>query len=289
LKTARILAAASAVALAAGLAFAPVAASASPAAPQGAHPQVTVTGPLKLAPAVELPRTHLPAVKSPKATTLYSSNWSGWADAAHSGKTITSVSVNYTIPSLNSAKCTPGTSGYAFVGDWAGIDGLTDNTVEQTGTASYCYAGGGTGLYAWYEMYPLNPVAYSGVRPGDAIHVSATYSATTRLYHLVLVDETIDGEISVYEGCPSGSVCHDSSAEVIAEAPGGGPTAYNLADFGQTGFTAATVDGSGLNGTLASSSAWTAYPVVMEYDHIMDEPTALEGGQAFDVNWLAPY
>jgi len=255
-----------------------------------ASPRVTVSGPLRAAPAAELPRTHLPAVKPQRSSTYYSSNWSGWVAAAHSGKTITSASVNYTIPSLDSGKCTPGTSGYAYNSDWVGLDGFSDGTVEQTGTADYCYAGGGTGLYAWYEMYPLNPVAYSGVRPGDAIDVSVTYSTSTRLYHLVLKDVTIDGEISVYEGCPSGSVCHDSSAEVVDEAPGGGPGGgYNLADFGQTGFTAATVAGSGISGTLASSADWTADDVVMEYDHIMDVPTGLEGGQAFDSDWEAPY
>jgi peptidase A4-like protein len=286
LKHPLIAAVAAVVIGAASAAAIPAAASAAPATP-AAH--VTVTGPLTLAgPGFTLPRTHLADARDPKSSTWYSSNWSGYADTANSGKTLTSVSADYTIPNLNTAKCDPGTSGYAFDSDWVGLDGFSDSTVEQTGTANYCYAGGHQGLYAWYEMYPLAPVAYSGVNPGDAIDVSVTYDPSNRLYHLILDDVTINGEINVWEACPSGNTCENTSAEAITETPGGGPTGYNLADYGQTQFTDASVSGSGVSGNLSSSSAWTNQLIDMEYGSSrMATPSALEGGQAFNDVWNA--
>jgi hypothetical protein len=283
-----LIATAAALMIAAASAAAIPAAASAAAAPASPAAHVTVTGPLALAgPGFTLPRTHLADARDPKSSTWYSSNWSGYADTANSGKTLTSVSADYTIPSLNTGKCDPGTSGYAFDSDWVGLDGFSDDTVEQTGSANYCYGDGGTGLYAWYEMYPLAPVAYSGVRPGDAIQVTVTYSTSTHLYHLVLDDITIQGEINVYEACPSGSTCENTSAEAITETPGGGPTAYNLADYGQTQFTDVTVSGSGVSGNLDSSSAWTNQLIDMEYYSRMATPTGLEGGAAFNDVWNA--
>jgi hypothetical protein len=206
-----------------------------------------------------------------------SSNWSGYAAVADSGVRIRFVAADFTIPGLNCAKSPLGSSGFAYVGHWAGLDGFNDATVEQTGVDAFCDSSGTPTYYAWYEMYPLAPVAFTGVSPGDAIN-------------LVLTDLTTGGFINTTHPCPSGSTCRNKSAEVITEDPGGAAAGgFNLADFGMANDTRARVTSlPGTHGTLAAQSKnWTSTEIVMEDTGgtMMAVPSALYGGQAFNVAW----
>ena len=100
-------------------------------------------------------------------------------------------------------------------------------------------------------MYPLNPVAFTGVSPGDAITATVTYNSTANTYHMNLTDVTTGAAVTSTQSCPKGSTCLNSSAEVISEDPGGAvASGVNLADFGMVNFTATRVtDLSGLSGT----------------------------------------
>ena len=51
----------------------------------------------------------------------------------------------------------PYTNQDAFLANWVGIDGFSDGTVEQLGTAAQCYEGV-TYYYVWYEMFPAGTV-----------------------------------------------------------------------------------------------------------------------------------
>lgn len=184
---------------------------------------------MRAAVGARLPGTHLPHL-APHMS-VASSNWSGYAVAANSGVRIRFVSVNFTIPSLNCANSPLGSSGSAYAGHWAGLDGFNDATVEQTGVDAFCDSSGTPAYYAWYEMYPLAPVAFTGVNPGDAIHVSVYFDGSA--YNLVLTDLTTGGFINTTQPCPSGSTCRNKSAEVITEDPGGAVAGgFDLADFG---------------------------------------------------------
>src|SRR5579863_1806667 len=105
------------------------------------------------------------------ATTVVSStNWSGYADAGHSGG-FTSVSSQWVQPT---ATCRSGVQYSAF---WVGLDGYSSSTVEQTGSEVDC-AGRTAEYSAWYEMYPAYPVYFSNtVKPGDHFTGSVTYTA----------------------------------------------------------------------------------------------------------------
>jgi hypothetical protein len=260
------------------------AAAAARAVIKVASPAPRIRG-FRLATGVRLPGTHLPHV-TPSAVTL-STNWAGHAIVADSGIHLRYIAADFTIPSVDCAKSTLGTSGFAYVSDWAGLDGFNSNTVEQTGVDGFCNSSRVPQYFAWYEMFPLAPVAFSGVSPGDAITVSVFFNGSN--YNLVLTDVTTGGFINVTQNCPSGSVCRNSSAEVITEDPGNSVPSIDLADFGMVNFTGAAVTTTtGVHGTLAASTRWTASQVVMEdpSSNVIANPSGLYGGQAFNVTWL---
>jgi len=271
---------------AATLAAAPAAVASTQAVSHaGPGPTVQVHG-MRAAVGARLPGTHLPHL-APQMS-VASSNWSGYAVAANSGVRIRFVSVNFTIPSLNCANSPLGSSGSAYAGHWAGLDGFNDATAEQTGVDAFCDSSGTPAYYAWYEMYPLAPVAFTGVNPGDAIHVSVYFDGSA--YNLVLTDLTTGGFINTTQPCPSGSTCRNKSAEVITEDPGGAVAGgFDLADFGMANYTGARVTSlTGTHGTLAAQpNNWTSTEIVMQDTSgtMMAEPSTLEGGQAFNVTW----
>src|SRR5580698_7539684 len=109
------------------------------------------------------------------ATSVSSSNWSGYADVS---ETYNSVSASWTEPTVScSSGLLGGLSGgllgglsagslngaatsllggpSAAAAFWVGLDGYNSTSVEQLGTDSDCN-GSTPSYYAWYEMYP-NP------------------------------------------------------------------------------------------------------------------------------------
>ena len=256
-----------------------LAASGSPASPK---PSVQVTG---LSPtSVRLPRTHLPhLVPHPLVT---STNWSGYAAVAKKNVHLRFVAANFTIPAVNCARSKLGSEGVAYASNWVGLDGFKSNTVEQAGVDSWCDSSRTAHYDAWYEMYPLGPVVFSGVHPGDAISVSIFRNGSK--YNLALTDRTTGGRIRTSKSCPSHSTCRDSSAEVITEDPGNAEPFIDLAYFGMVNFTGAAVTSAdGTHGTLAKNSLWTSSEIVMKDQHgnLMAQPSSLEGGKAFNVGW----
>src|ERR1700742_2705435 len=168
-------------------------------------------------------------------TVVQSSNWSGYA-ATSSGAAFTGVTATWTQPA---ATCTGGQQYSAF---WAGLDGYSSNTVEQTGTEVDC--SGTTPSYsAWYEFYPGSavtwPTSTSAVKPNHQYTASVTYSAATGST-VTLKDDTA-GWIATQAQQVAGAARF--SAEVIAEAPcctaGGG--ILPLTNFGTVSFTNAEV------------------------------------------------
>lgn len=289
------------IAAAVAIAAAFVVPSAASAAPQpGPQPSVSAHG-MRAAPQIHLPRTNLAAPSHVRAGTYsshvragsyYSQTWSGYADAACPTCALRYVTADFNVPSINPAGCVPGSSGYAYDGTWVGLDGLNDTTVEQIGTTGYCSASGVV-YYAWYEMYPLAPVTYTGVQPGDAMNASVYWNASTNQYQLVLQDLTTGGGITTTQPCPT-SHCGNSSAEVITEVPSGGPSGgFNLAPFGMTNFTNITVTSrGGLHGGFTNSSLWQADELTMQgvgpAYNIMATPSTAWAGQAFNIAYNNP-
>jgi hypothetical protein len=236
-----------------------------------------------------LPRTVLPHLA--RNTTVDSNNWSGYAAVAKNNVALRFVESTFTVPSVNCSAVTIGTGGQTYAAEWVGLDGFNSTTVEQTGVDSFCNSSTGAATnQAWYEMYPLDPVVFSGVNPGDKILVAVYYDSATGQYQLSLDDETTGANMQTAQSCPSGSTCDRNSAEVIEEDPGGSVAGgINLADFGTVNFAASRVTSrDGLRGTLSPSSLWTTTDIIMQdpSGDDMATPSALtDSGANFSVTW----
>ena len=274
-----LLAAAAALLLSVGIATAVQAATAAPV-----PPGVRVSG-MTYQPGAHPPATHLPRI-TPFNAALKSGNWSGYADVACGTCAIRYVAASFTVPSVNCAKSPDGSS----AGIFAGLDGIKSQTVEQIGVEAEC--SGGTASYgAFYEMFPNAPVSFSGVSPGDAISMSVYFNSATHHWQLTLADLTTGGNISTAQACPSGSVCRNSSAEVIAEAPSLSTGAIlPLVDFGQVNHEAIMVTSrNGTRGSMTSNGLWTTDSITMVNSggKVLAQPGPVYGGQAFQDTWRA--
>jgi Peptidase A4 family len=244
-------------------------------------------GPMRAAPRVHLTSTHLPRPVRVRNAVFRSTNWSGYAAVIKTSVTISAVTADFTIPSVNCAKSTLGTSGTAYDSTWAGLDGFNDGTVEQEGVDAFCTSTtGAPTYYAWFEMFPNAPVAFTGVGPGDAISVTTAKSG--RSWVLTLRDITTGGGFTTTQPCPRGSVCKDASAEVITEDPGSSTPVFDLADFGMVNQTAILLHAStGARGSIGPGRLWNSDEIVMAdgSGKLMAVPGTLFAGQAFNVTW----
>ncbi|MGH9016836.1 MAG: G1 family glutamic endopeptidase [Acidimicrobiales bacterium] len=165
-------------------------------------------------------------------------NWSGYADELSKKGSFSTVSANWTVPTVSCP-----TDEDQISSEWVGLDGATDSTVEQDGTIGQCFEGQAV-YYTWYELYP-SPTVIEGstLSPGDQVGASVTRVKTN---YTLTVTDTTDGanSFSVTGKCGQ-SKCKDTSAEWIMERPEFPATGLvPLADFGTWSPTAAAVTAS---------------------------------------------
>lgn len=212
-----------------------------------------------------------PSARSGRNTTVASTNWSGYAATGGSGA-FSSVSASWTEPT---GTCTGGNAKYSSF--WAGLDGFSSSSVEQTGTDVDC-SGHTAVYYGWYEMYPAFPVNFPNpVRPGDHLSASVTFSGSST-FTLVLSDSTQGWTQNIVK---SQTGLARSSAEVIAEAPSSTSGVLPLADFGTVSFTSSIVNGSAIG-------SFNPTEIIMVDNSGRDKDTvsALSGGESFSATWL---
>jgi Peptidase A4 family len=218
----------------------------------------------------------------------YSANWSGYAALPKTaGVTFTSIIGQYTVPSV-ACSVTPNTFSY----HWIGLDGWSDQTVEQDGIAADCI--GSTPKYAaWYEMYPANFKFSFAVHPGDAIESAVHYLGNGK-YELSLKDVTSGQGFDVTRSCPPSVVCENSSAESITEAYYYNKRYAGTSDFGDEHYAGVTVtDSAGAFGGLSDRTAWkTGEGIALgEYGDVDTTPGPLSNAHglaassSFSVYW----
>lgn len=273
-------------AAAAAVAMAPAAsASASTATPA---PSFHMHG-FHLVTNARLPRTVLPHLA--KNATVDSNNWSGYAAVAKKNVALRFVQSTFTVPTVNCSAVPIGSGGQTYAAEWVGLDGFNSQTVEQTGVDSFCDSSTGAATnQAWWEMFPRDPVVFTGVNPGDTIFVAVYFDSSTNQFQLTMQDKTTGASMQADQSCPSGSVCDRNSAEVIEEDPGGSVAGgINLADFGTASFNTSRVTArDGLRGTLSASKLWTSTKIIMQdpSGNDMATPSALtNGGANFNVTF----
>jgi hypothetical protein len=205
-----------------------------------------------------------------KGTTTQSTNWAGYAASGTTGE-FTSVSAKWKQPTVT---CTSAATYSVF---WVGLDGFNSSTVEQTGSGGDCVSGSPV-YYAWYEVYPKEPIITINkpVQPGDIFSASAT-EVTSTSFKLAISDSTQKWSFSTTQTLTGASL---SSAEVIAEAPSSG-SVLPLANFGTVHFINSMVNGQ----PIGNFSPEEIVMVVSSGGTVKAQPTSLANGMAFNVIW----
>ncbi len=178
----------------------------------------------------------LAAVNNPTLYTAY--NWAGYAVESNFSSpvsdSVSAVSGSWIVPKARPA--VGAGSQFSACATWVGIDGFSDDTVEQVGTESYILDG--TAEYvAWYEMYPGGMTTESGfkISPGDSVTASVVYDPPgyANEFQLTLLDITKGTSFTLYQSLASAA---RTSAEWITEAPSYS-SIVPLPDFGSVTFT----------------------------------------------------
>ncbi|HUB75445.1 MAG TPA: G1 family glutamic endopeptidase [Solirubrobacteraceae bacterium] len=217
-----------------------------------------------------------------------STNWSGYY--AWNGP-FSAVTGTWTVPSVTCGSAT------TYSSQWIGIDGASDDTVEQDGTEADC-SGGGAYYGAWYEMYGDSSVdggyevplagASHPVAAGDSMSASVSLSGAT--WTLEIADATEGWNYSVGIAQPSPAP-QQASAEWIVERPeicSESCELANLSQFASVGFSAAAATtGSGaepIGGLDESAIEMTS----SDRSTVLAAPGPLStGGSGFYDSWLA--
>jgi hypothetical protein len=231
---------------------------------------------------------------SPKATSLESYNWAGYAIDSTLGS-VTSVRGSWKQPSV-----TCPSTGDFVAAFWVGIDGLVSPTVEQTGTVAECVNGVASYL-AWYEFYPAASITITSVpvKPGNTISATVKYSTTAKKFTATIKDVTTGKTFSITAAV---SGAERSSAEWIEEAPTSCASLaclYAMPDFGTASYgkdltsvaatNEATISGSTKTilgfGSILDSLAMVSYPSGAP---LMAQPSALStDGTSFTITWVS--
>jgi hypothetical protein len=213
-------------------------------------------------------------------TAVGSFNWSGYADSSATPNTFTAVSAKWRQPGT---VCSPEQELTAY---WVGLDGYSNETVEQDGTLAYCFEGVAY-YYTWWEMYPGESVTVgSTVQPGDVIAASVKRSGTS--YKLSLTDFNNQANFSTVQSC---TTCQNESAEWIAERPAFSIGITPLTFFRTWNPVGAVQTSNGARGTIAAGpnpTQITMFDATQTYP--LDTVSGLFArGSSFAAHWLNSY
>jgi hypothetical protein len=212
-----------------------------------------------------------------------STNWSGYAALTNlanpQSNSVSDVKGQWIVPAVS---CTR-TASYSST--WVGIDGYSDNTVEQIGTDSDCYRGQPR-YYAWFEMYPqYSRTIGINVKAGDSISTDVNYTGNGN-YVLSITDSRTN---VTFKTTQRGSRALRQSAEWIVEAPSSWQGVLPLANFGTESITNAQATINGVTGTV-NNNAWQNDPITMI--NTSGQPKAAPStlspdGSSFSVAWAS--
>ena len=162
-----------------------------------------------------------------------SSNWSGYALSGSAGQ-YNSITGHWIVPAVQPS------AGPTFSSSWLGIDGFNNTNLIQTGTEQDYY-NGAAHYDAWWEILPAAETVIPGmtVMPGD--HMSAAITNDGNGDWTIKISDLTRNETFTTTRPYSGPA---ESAEWIQEAPTIGGHVATLANYGQTTFSAGTVNGT---------------------------------------------
>jgi len=206
------------------------------------------------------------AAAGAQAATIHStsSNWAGYV-ARRAGVSFRHVRGTWTVPAVD---CSSG--GAASSASWVGLGGYaaTSQALEQLGTESDCSRSGTATYSAWFEVVPAAATtARLTVRPGDVVSASAAVSG-----HLVTLKMTDETRGTTATKTVRAATVDTTSAEWIVEAPAlcsgsatsdAGCEQTTLANFGSTGFSAASATTRAGHAGTVLDRAWNAVAITL--------------------------
>jgi hypothetical protein len=213
-------------------------------------------------------------------STASSFNWAGYADVSSTSGTFTKVSGSWKVPKIT---CT---AEDRLSAQWVGLDGATNKTVEQTGTAEQCFKG--TAVYtSWYELYPASSVTVGKtVAAGDSISASVSRSGSS--YTLKLTDSTHTANSLSHSASCATTTCLDESAEWITERPAFSTTGIvPEAQFPTVTFSSGSQTASGHTGSISGYSGTVLDIACIDSTSSYDIVTTsgLTSGTSFTNTW----
>jgi hypothetical protein len=216
-----------------------------------------------------------------------SSNWGGYAVqtslTAPQKYAVSAVQGSWQIPTVTASG-----SSQTYSAFWVGIDGYSDNTVEQLGTEQD-WTPSGAQYSVWFEMYPHVSYNVTGfpIAPGDTFSASVKY-AGNGMFTLTITNLSQHVAYTVPTRYTKMTSAQRESAEWIAEAPWSGGT-LPLADFGTSPFANCTATVNGVTGPI-DSSRWKYDAITMASGSVTKAvPSALKdspSGSAFSMQWF---
>jgi hypothetical protein len=269
----------------------------SPSFPQGltyyGHTMVSATTPGSGSPT-------LGPLGCPYATAeCYSSyNWGGYV-AYNSTYAVSKVVASWTVPAVanvSGSSCPDAQKTWDSNSVWVGIDGVNDNTVEQTGTSSDCYYGT-VQYYAWYEFSPANSVMVPfTITPGNGITADVAYvghNATGPQFTTTITDTTTKATYTSPKTAVHGALRH--SADWIDESP-----SYDgylgLTHVAQVKFTGASATIGGVSHPISGWGKNVYWFIMVDYNfpytstlaYAKAQPSALTAsGNSFTMKWIS--
>jgi hypothetical protein len=216
-----------------------------------------------------------------------SENWAGYVVSTPNGA-VTNVVGSWVVPKFHgSCQSLDNESSAAF---WVGMDGWSDDTVEQIGTSITCTSFlyiWGVSYTAWYEFYPAGSVGISmTIHPGDVMVADVSYTTLTSTFTLSMNDTTTGKTFAVSE---TGVAANRSSAEWIAESPSDILGILPWVNFKEVHFSDSYATISGQNDSISNFPSSDPYWQVDSYT----ESGVLKGatsdlsdkGTKFRVTW----
>jgi hypothetical protein len=155
--------------------------------------------------------------KSARSLVQSSTNWAGYVGVSNLAQparnSINTVTGSWIAPTITSSL----TDTYSAL--WIGIDGFSNGTVEQIGTAHDCI-NGIVHHYAWFEMYPNKSFAINGfpVQTGDSLSASIVYTQNG-IFIMTIYNNTRHTYVTIPTSYTTALNAQRSSAEWIVEAP----------------------------------------------------------------------
>jgi hypothetical protein len=225
-----------------------------------------------------------------------STNWDGYfaseAGSPSNQTTFNEVQAQWKVQPVT---CDPN-GGTQWLGDWVGLDGWYNGSVEQGGTEAIC--SGSTPSYAvWWEMFPFNLIQSGfSVSPGDSIQASVTFNAPASEFDIVVRDVTSGQTLTEDTPCqPGQNGCARSTAEVISEDIGGGTDTdglFALPNYGTSTFSGISLTDVGNHTGTLTNSAWTANEVTEVSSQGVTKQTTSglsTDGSSFSTTWKAEF